>query len=486
MAFYCCRDQTVRYNRPWRQLLQPNGKPDGRTRQHLLRLFAQGISRVKREGRGVHLHVPARTLTDSAAPVRWHLVLRPVVEQGQLLGVVCRLRRVCSWAGFLHQTTLAPWWLPEPAHEGQEATGAGHSSQSKGDSTTLPSMVEAANGALHPADRSHFWQAWAVAREHRQPFVSKCRLRTHQGAYHWHSVTAVPKFHSDGSICGWLGRSQDRQRAHEAQSKRQELLSMRRNFLRVASHELNTPLTSLTLNLQLLLNRLGSAAATQPPGLTQATQRLASRALEQAQRLGATVNDLLDVKRIHTGKLPLSLSLVNLADLLRDTLDFLSPMLEEAGCQVQLEVQEGLCGDWDPARMQQVFFHLLTNVAKFAPHSHLRLIGRKDAQNVHISISDDGPGIPQQAHKQVFAMFGRACDVRGTSGLGLGLYLCRHIVHAHGGSLRLMRQGPRGAHFCMSLPLAPRAAGCKKDLAMAQKTFLSDMTRRKASCKHKL
>lgn len=440
MAFLAGPRSAWRLNRAWRMTTDVGlDSPHLRLgQQDMLRdLLQRGGQVVCRSERPTLLCAPARTAGAARAPMRWHLRFWPVRHGQRIMGVICRLQLRVGWRGALGRPAVMPWYLPAPA-----AASVGPPANGRQHCRHLAPLV---HQAVHPLDRSSFLLALEQAHQKCGPFAIDCRIRLRAGQYHWHRIVGRPERSPDGRLVGWLGGSQDRQEHNDT-------CRMRRAFLRLASHELNTPLTSLTLNLQLALSRAQSSArAAQSEGAPMTP--LLSRALEQARKLGQTVDTLLDVQSLMAGKLPLVRQRVDVATLLAQALEAAQPMLLQVGCRVSCDISEEMMGEVDASRLNEVFFHLLSNATKFAPGSHVNVVGRKDKHGIHITVHDDGPGIPKHASKQIFDLFGRGKSHRSTSGLGIGLYLCRRIVRAHGGRLSLDEHAQRGAHFVLSLPL---------------------------------
>ena len=473
---WCGANGNWRANRNWRLIVEHYPPASiGCQRAHgLALLLAKGAQQVGETGQPVIMCAPARTTaTFARAPLCWQLRFQPVRPGGQVRAVICRLQLLVGWLGVPGKATVMPWFLPAgvaPVLVGSRPRGAaGPAASSGGDYACIRHLVGPAQHSVHPADRKLFFDALSEAHRTRSHFSIDCRLRLPHGEYHHHRLIGAPQHGPAGELLGWVGGSQNRE--VQAQTSR-----IRRSFLRLASHELNTPLTSLTLNLQTALLRAenlaqagGSApslplanastplavpsASTHPPAPRPNMVSPLRRAVEQARRLGDTVDLLLDVQCLLSGRLPLKRTCVDLSQLLHNTLSLLEPTLLTAGCRISCETAARLIGLFDAARMQQVFFHLLSNVAKFAPGSHVRLVGREEPAGIRIFVHDDGPGIPKEAAKEVFSLFGRASPDRSTSGLGLGLFLCRRIVRAHGGQLQLDEEAKKGAHFCVTLPV---------------------------------
>jgi len=124
-----------------------------------------------------------------------------------------------------------------------------------------------------------------------------------------------------------------------------------------------------------------------------------------------------------------------------------------AGCQLHVDAPAPVRGRWDPLRIDQVIENLLGNAIKYAPGKPVRISVAARGDLAELCVSDDGPGIPPGAEARIFRRFERATDVRNYGGLGLGLYIVREIVEAHGGTISVDTAAGKGATFRVALPL---------------------------------
>lgn len=233
----------------------------------------------------------------------------------------------------------------------------------------------------------------------------------------------------------------------------QEAIQRRDEFLVVASHELKTPLTSLQMQAQLverLLRRYQRAELS--PERIESTLRILNR---QLTRLGHLVNDLLDVTRLNAGRLTLVRALVDLSALAREVVERMSQEFANAGCPIQLDLDEPVVGRWDASRLEQVLINLLSNAMKYGAGGLIHVSVRRQDSRARLAIRDQGIGIAEADQARIFERFERAVSVQNFGGLGLGLYIVRWIVAAHGGSVRVESQPGAGATFLVELPLEP-------------------------------
>ena len=177
-------------------------------------------------------------------------------------------------------------------------------------------------------------------------------------------------------------------------------------------------------------------------------------ALRSARRLAGLVEMLLDVSRIATGRLELSKEDVDLVQLARDAIDRYSDEARRVGSEVLLEGDASVRGSWDALRLEQVFANLVGNALKYAAGSAvtIRVSGRDGEAS--FEVQDRGPGIGAEDLSRIFDRFERAAPSRHYGGLGLGLYIARQVVEAHGGTIGVHETPGGGATFSVVLPRA--------------------------------
>ncbi|SEK81775.1 Signal transduction histidine kinase [Stigmatella aurantiaca] len=228
------------------------------------------------------------------------------------------------------------------------------------------------------------------------------------------------------------------------------LLDARDEFLSIASHELKTPITSLRMQLQMTERNVKPEEGRAP-----SPERLAKAlrvSLIQVDRLTSLVDDLLDLARIRTGTLDLDFKEADLAQLASDMLERFAGQLALAGCQVRLEAPPGLLGVWDGRRLEQVLTNLVSNAVRYAPGGLLAVRLSEEGDLVRLEVRDQGPGVPDALRETIFDRFDRGMASRNTGGLGLGLFISKQIVSAHGGTIAVENPPGGGACFVVLLP----------------------------------
>ncbi|KFE71034.1 ATP-binding protein [Hyalangium minutum] len=269
----------------------------------------------------------------------------------------------------------------------------------------------------------------------------------------------APCHDGSGQVAGGVGIVEDiteRKKVEREHARlfreAQEAVRVREDFLTIASHELKTPLTPLSLRLANLERRLERGEPVDPSSLRHARQHLL--------RLTSLINDLLDASRIESGGLALQPQPTRL-DLLTEHVIHVTEGLYEAGHRILFHAPATpLQVLGDPYRLEQVIANLLENALKYSPDGgtiHVSLEPRGDT--ALLSVSDPGIGIPADQQEHLFERYFRARNVspRSYGGLGLGLYICRDIVARHGGRIWVESEVDRGSTFYVALPTLPSA-----------------------------
>ena len=245
--------------------------------------------------------------------------------------------------------------------------------------------------------------------------------------------------------------------------KLQELDRLKSRFLSMASHELKTPLTSISGLAQVLLRRMRRRMEQGWPSETEWTdeQRAHVDRLDllnsQTARLGRLVDELLDVSRIESGKLDFHWASVDLGDLVTDVAKRFQMITSLHTIEVDRDgvVDMPVMGDRD--HLEQVLDNLVTNAIKFSPEGGtIRVSLRAAPNNLVLSVQDRGVGIPHGQLEEIFGLFYQAEDPvsRRTGGMGLGLYISKEIVSRHGGRIWAESKVNEGSTFNVALPLS--------------------------------
>jgi two-component system phosphate regulon sensor histidine kinase PhoR len=226
------------------------------------------------------------------------------------------------------------------------------------------------------------------------------------------------------------------------------LETVRRDFISNISHELRTPLASL----KALTETLQESALNDPP----AARRFLIRMETEVDALSLMVQELVELSRIESGKVPLQLQSVLPNELLSEAAERLRLQAERSGLRLQLECPPDLPPVFaDPPRMEQVVVNLLHNAIKFTPSGgDIRLSAQQEDDVVVFSVNDTGVGISPKDLPRIFERFYKADRARSGGGTGLGLAISRHLVEAHSGKIWAESTEGIGSTFYFSLPIA--------------------------------
>jgi PAS domain S-box-containing protein len=314
--------------------------------------------------------------------------------------------------------------------------------------------------ALHPDDRDRVNEEVARAidpsstGEYRIEYrIVRLRDRTPR----WISVLGRV-FFEEGRAVRFIGTSLDITERKEAEVERQRLLHqaeealrVRDVFLTVASHELRTPLMPLRLNLQMVQRALGTR---QPE---QHLPECIEVALRQVDRLSRLVEDMLDVARGRPWQITIQTTEVDMAKLCADVAARFADLASRARCTIELRASPLAIARIDPARIEQVVEHLLSNAIKYGAGAPITLRVEPRPGRVVVAVEDHGIGIAPDAQEKIFGLFVHAASELRYGGLGLGLYIARQIVEAHGGRISCSSRPGAGATFEVDLPTGPTA-----------------------------
>jgi signal transduction histidine kinase len=247
----------------------------------------------------------------------------------------------------------------------------------------------------------------------------------------------------------------------------QAAVQARDEFLSIASHELRTPLTALRLALE-NMRRVATREALEKLSPAQ-IERVLAAAERQGHRLEKLVAALLDVSRIHMGRLELDLEEVDLGGIVGEAVSQLEDEAAQVGSTItaRAEPDRPVRGFWDRLRISQVVTNLLSNAVKYGAGKPVEVVYGMGPSGAFVSVRDQGIGIDAADQRQIFERFERAVSSRNYGGLGLGLYIVKRIVEAHGGTVRVESSPGAGASFVVELPLRPSVPAPPPPEAMA-------------------
>lgn len=237
----------------------------------------------------------------------------------------------------------------------------------------------------------------------------------------------------------------------EARLEAQRAVVIRDEFLSIASHELKTPLTVLMMQTQ-LLNRLMEQDRLQSLSKQKQLELIQSSS-QQLDRFSSLVNDLLDVGRLSEGALTLKRVKINLYEIVQGILPRFQPELVESGSLISLSGDKEVIGEWERLPIEQVIINLLKNAIKFGLGKEIKITVEKKGIMAVLTVSDQGIGISADFQTRIFERFERGVSSKSFGGLGLGLYISREFIEAHGGTIKVESELNKGSTFIVELPI---------------------------------
>lgn len=236
----------------------------------------------------------------------------------------------------------------------------------------------------------------------------------------------------------------------KSETELHKAIDARDEFLSIASHELKTPLTTLKLQLQVTERVLQTEEDAEK--LKVRFEKALTQSQQQVSRLEKLIESLLDISRIQTGKLDLKMDRFNLSTLLEECVDRFEELFANEGSKIETQLERELWIHGDQFRIEQVITNVLTNALKYAPGKLLEITARPESDGLLLSFRDHGSGIPKEKLELIFDRFERAVSSTNISGLGLGLFISRRIVEAHGGTIIAESEPGMGTTFLIRLP----------------------------------
>jgi PAS domain S-box-containing protein len=284
----------------------------------------------------------------------------------------------------------------------------------------------------------------------RRVFEMEYRLRRADGQFRWVLDRGTPRYTPDGRFAGYIGSCVDITERKAAEAELRRAVQVRDQFLSVASHELRTPLTPLQLQID-RLDRLLRREAQHEVDLDAVTD-MALIVKSQVARMTELVDVLLDVSRVSSGPMHLEPAELDVADLVRQTVERWRPAASTAGCRLDLRLDGPVLASSDRLRFEQLLNNLLSNAIKYGARKPVEIELVADANLLRLQVRDHGIGVPLADQARIFERFERAVPVENYGGLGLGLWISRQIVDAMGGEIRVESMPQKGARFLVELP----------------------------------
>jgi two-component system CheB/CheR fusion protein len=311
-----------------------------------------------------------------------------------------------------------------------------------------PFTLEEFTTAVHPDNRDDFEMA-----------IKQALANTTAGEFHvlyqvvspapekarWLKLKGKAYFNAEQVPTRLIGTVVDNSLEKSIEEETQDLLRKKDEFISIASHELKTPITSIKALLQIVERSLSKDDKAN-------TQLMVQKTAKQVNKLVDLITDLLDVTKIHAGKLDLNNTTFPILALIQEC-------VEQVGAKNKTHTIEITCAPEismyaDRLRIEQVLMNLINNAVKYAPDSeHIDIQVIQDPTQVKVSVTDHGIGIPEDKSSRIFERFFRVQENTKTfAGLGLGLYISSEIVKRHHGEIGLDSEVDKGSTFWFTIP----------------------------------
>jgi len=230
-----------------------------------------------------------------------------------------------------------------------------------------------------------------------------------------------------------------------------EAVELRNEFIGVLGHELRNPLSTLFLHVQALQLRLDAGPEQIPREQVRAEL---GTIVQRLERFIALLDRVFDASRIDSGQMSLKLEDVDLGAAVQEWVASHAPELRIAGCQASCQLEPGVVGRWDRARIDQLLDNLIGNAMRYGPGRPIEIRVASERAHAVLVIRDHGIGIDPADHGRVFERYVRTDRGHRSPGLGLGLWVVDSICRAMGGAVSLDSKLGAGATFIVRLPMA--------------------------------
>jgi two-component system CheB/CheR fusion protein len=298
--------------------------------------------------------------------------------------------------------------------------------------------------AMHPDELEKITRRWQHSLSTGENFEMELRLLNHQGQYNWHLSRAVAVRDEEGHIVKWVCTTTDIQKIKEEEQRKED-------FLKMVSHELKTPVTSIKGYVQLLLTMLEEKDKVPAIPLKTSLGRIDSQVL----RLTRLITEMLDLSRIEAGKLELQQTTFSLNALVEETVQDVLHTSPTHTINIQHDLGCSIEGDED--RIGQVLINFLNNAIKYSPaQSQVDVHVHKAGENlVAVSVKDTGIGIEKKDQQKIFERFYRVGGESelSYSGFGIGLFIANEIIQRHDGYIIVNSEKGQGSTFTFFLPV---------------------------------
>lgn len=295
---------------------------------------------------------------------------------------------------------------------------------------------------VHPDDQKENIRLWTESVLSKKPFIFEHRFRNKDNHYRWFLSRAFPELDENGEVRKWVGTSTDID-----DMKRQE--KQKDDFIKMANHELKTPVTTIKGYVQLLQKMRGNSD-------DQFLVNSLNTIENQVNKLNSLIGDLLDISRMQSGNLPLKKRQFSLVGLVTETIEDIKASEQSHHINFELKHPTDVEVYADKERITQVLNNLLTNAVKYSPHQNVVNVELfVEGLCAVVSVEDFGIGMSTEELSKIFDRFYRVSgeDEETFPGFGIGLFIVKDILERHEGTIKVESEKEKGSKFSFSLPL---------------------------------
>lgn len=315
---------------------------------------------------------------------------------------------------------------------------------------------------VHPDDLEACLVMYNESFDARRPFVMEYRLRRHDGQYRWIQDVGKPTY-VDDAFNGFIGSCTDihdqrmmkdkleelvktrTTELYEALGREREMNELKSRFVSMASHEFRTPL-SIVLSSTMLIGQYGAGV------LDERMQKHLSRIRSSVGNLTSILNDFLSLDKLDQGKVEIEEDDFLLSDFMKEVVEDVQD-IRKAGQEITILHHGSDQVVMDQKKLRYILVNLLSNAIKYSPaETQIKITSDADSEDVTISVSDNGIGIPEEEQKFLFNKFFRAHNTGNIPGTGLGLTIVKRYVELMGGTVSFVSKPNEGTTFIIKFP----------------------------------
>lgn len=300
---------------------------------------------------------------------------------------------------------------------------------------------------IHPDDRERTEQMGEKVLATGQDLEMELRIFDKNGSPKWHLFRATAIKNEEGEITSWISSCTEIHKLKEEEQRKDD-------FLKLVSHELKTPVTSIKGYVQLLLSMIPKEEEEKENNKKLPVRPYLNRMEIQIERLIRLISEMLDLSRIEQKELQLKKEYFKLNEHVEQIIEDISYSNRDVQIELQHQDQSEVFADKD--RIGQVIINFVTNALKYSPEGNRVIIKIFEGKNAHVGVSvrDFGIGIAKKEQKKIFKRFYRIAGNKDYTyaGFGIGLYLSNEIIKRHKGRIYLDSQIGKGSEFTFTLP----------------------------------